>query len=185
MVPFAAAGLLSLPWAREDSKLDLLLDGAAWLLFVAGATFRWWATLYVGGRKEGFLVKDGPYSICRNPLYLGTFLLIAAITVFVHSITFALGLMVASFYYLGITVSSEERTLRHKFGEDYDQYCRQTPRLFPRFMRLRAPSLIEVRLSGVIAEYFRTLRWVWIPFLAEAVAHLRTETWWPHVFHFP
>jgi protein-S-isoprenylcysteine O-methyltransferase Ste14 len=47
---------------------------AGWCLW-PGATLRLWSTLYIGGRKRVVLVSDGPYSLCRNPLYVGTFLI--------------------------------------------------------------------------------------------------------------
>lgn len=58
---------------------------AGWLLFLAGAFYRWWATLYIGGRKSKSLVCDGPYSTCRHALYFGTFLMVLAIAVFAES----------------------------------------------------------------------------------------------------
>ncbi len=38
------------------------------MLFLAGAAFRFWATLYLGGRKDAVVVDTGPYSLCRHPL---------------------------------------------------------------------------------------------------------------------
>ena len=78
LVPPAVATFLSQPIIREESWLDVAGDVLAWLLFVYGGALRLWATLYVGGRKGRVVVCEGPYSLCRNPLYLGTFLLAAS-----------------------------------------------------------------------------------------------------------
>ncbi|MFV2065761.1 MAG: isoprenylcysteine carboxylmethyltransferase family protein, partial [Pirellulales bacterium] len=79
LVPFAVVAFMTPPYAAEGSSLDFLADAMAWLIFVMGGTFRWWATLYIGNRKQCVLVTDGPYSLCRNPLYVGTFLIVLSI----------------------------------------------------------------------------------------------------------
>src|SRR5690242_19500682 len=89
IAPFTVAAALSAPRISQNSALDLALGVAGWLCFSAGALFRWWASLYIGGRKHQELVLDGPYSVCRNPLYLGSFLLALSIAFFLHSLTFA------------------------------------------------------------------------------------------------
>ncbi|MEC8795319.1 MAG: methyltransferase, partial [Pseudomonadota bacterium] len=37
---------------------------------IAGVLGRFWAVLYIGGRKNNMVMQDGPYSVCRHPLYL-------------------------------------------------------------------------------------------------------------------
>ncbi len=185
LVPFAVATLLSWPFVREHSLWHLPLEAAGWTCFLIGLGFRWWATLYIGGRKQATVVSDGPYSLCRNPLYVGTFLMTLAIAFFVPSLTFAAGLTVASLFYLSVTVSAEEKWLRHTFGDEYTRYCQEVPRFFPRIRRPRTLPVIEVISKGLRAELIRAARYVWVPLLAEGVAHLRFETWWPHLWRLP
>jgi protein-S-isoprenylcysteine O-methyltransferase Ste14 len=111
---------------------------AGWVCFCLGGMLRWWATLYIGDRKGQRLVVEGPYSLCRNPLYLGTFLIVLSIAVTLASISFMLWLMVVSAIYLHVTVSDEERRLRHRFGEAYLRYCRDVPVLCQLLLALRA-----------------------------------------------
>jgi hypothetical protein len=80
--------LLSVPMVAEDSWQDEVLDILAWVVFLAGAGLRFWATLYIGGRKEWTLVNDGPYSLCRNPLYVGSLLMLLSIGLLLDSLTF-------------------------------------------------------------------------------------------------
>src|SRR5438270_10696869 len=40
--------------------------------FMVGAGFRWWATLYIGGRKLDTVVRQGPYSIDRKSTRLNS-----------------------------------------------------------------------------------------------------------------
>lgn len=185
ITPFALLAALSVPIISEESIVDFLFDAAGWACFFAGATFRWWATMYVGGRKEQELTVDGPYSVCRNPLYLGTFLLTLSIAFFLHTLMFAVGLVIASQLYLLVTVPWEEKRLLKKFGERYHAYRQRVPIFFPEFSKFQSPPTIQVNLNGLTGEFRIALRWIWIPLLAEAVAHLRTESWWPALLRLP
>jgi protein-S-isoprenylcysteine O-methyltransferase Ste14 len=185
ITPFAILAGLSVPLVKEESVADFLLSAAGWVCFFAGATFRWWATLYVGGRKDQELAVDGPYSVCRNPLYLGTFLLTLSIAFFVHSLMFAIGLFIATPLYLWVTVPWEEARLKERFGERYEVYRARVPKFIPSFLRLQSPATIPVSVSGLAGEFRISARWIWIPLLAEAFAHLRMESWWPDVLHLP
>lgn len=185
LVPFACIVLFSRAPLPEGTPLEFWFDAAGWLLFAAGAAFRWWATLYIGGRKTKELACEGPYSICRNPLYFGTFLMCLSVAVFMQSLTFAGGLAIASMFYLAVTVSNEEHHLQNAFGAKYTDYCSRVPRFWPRPSLFQSPTTIEVSVRGLAAEAGRTFRWVWLPVLCEFVAHLRAELWWPHPFHLP
>jgi protein-S-isoprenylcysteine O-methyltransferase Ste14 len=185
ITPFAILALLSVPISGRGSWGDLRFDLIGWLFFVAGAATRWWATLYIGGRKTRSIVCDGPYSLCRNPLYIGTFLMGVSVAIFIESLTFAVGLLLASVYYLSITVPAEEQKLRAKWGEEYESYCQRVPRFWPRFSNFHTPDSITVNVDGLMAEVWRTSRWLWIPVLAELIEHVKGEPWWPRLFHLP
>ena len=187
LAPFAVGTLLSEPSVPANTPWYLLLEAVGWTCFLVGGTVRWWATLYIGGRKTMNVVSEGPYSICRNPLYVGTFLIVLAIAFYLPSLTFAAGLAVTSVFYLGVTVSAEERRLGQMFGAAYARYCEEVPRFFPRLRIPRTEPVIEVVMDGLKAEAVRAARYVWVPLIAEAIAHLRLvlESWWPHYWSLP
>jgi protein-S-isoprenylcysteine O-methyltransferase Ste14 len=185
IAPFAVATVLSPPGALEGTWTDIEFDFAGWMLFMIGAAFRWWATFYIGGRKLDMVVADGPYSICRNPLYVGTFLMGIGIAFFLQSLTFAAGFGLAAVFYLGVTVPAEEILLREKFGQTFLDYCRKVPRYLPRLRNFQSPSRFPLNISGLRAEGLRSARWIWLPVLCEIVAHLRMEEWWPRLLHLP
>lgn len=185
MAPFAVLALLSEPSILRPSWADVTCDVLGWTCFVAGAAIRWWATLHIGGNKTSLLVTSGPYSLCRNPLYLGTLLLVLAVASFLKSLTLAGGVVVASIYYLAITVPAEERYLRHRLGRPYLEYCQRVPRFLPRLATFEAPTLIEVRRAGLVAEAWRAARWMWIPVVCEMISQARLEAWWPKLTNLP
>ena len=177
--------LLSTPLIREGMWSDSLIDLFAWLCFVGGVTFRFWATLYVGGRKRHTLVCHGPYSVCRNPLYLGSLLLALSAGFYLKSITFAAFLALAMLGYIFLTVPAEEKDLRLILGQPYEDYCRRVPRFWPRWNLFEAPPETTFKLHGLRLEARRALLWMLLPWCGEAFAHLRVLPWWPHLFLLP
>jgi hypothetical protein len=150
-----------------------------------GAAVRWWATLYIGGKKYNSVVTEGPYSICRNPLYLGTFLMLMGFSLYLESLTFAAGCLLAAIFYMSVTVSAEEAKLRAKFGQPFVDYCQAVPRFWPRFRLFHSPAEITVSVRGLWSEAYRAARWMWLPLVGEVLAQCRTETWFPRWFHMP
>jgi protein-S-isoprenylcysteine O-methyltransferase Ste14 len=79
------------------------------------------------------LVISGPYQLCRNPIelgaifyYLGVGTLYAGIEIGI--ICFLLGFIVGSTYHKYI----EEKELETRFGDEYREYKKKTPFLFPK-----------------------------------------------------
>ncbi len=174
---------LSTPMIREGTWLDSLMDFLAWICFIGGVFFRFWSTLYVGGRKRHSLMTEGPYSICRNPLYVGSFLLTLCAGVYLKSLTFTAFIALASFTYIFFTVPAEEKDLREIHGAAFDEYCRKTPRFLPRFALFYAGDSVEVKLHGLRLEAKRCALWMFLPVAGEALAHARVADWWPQLFH--
>ena len=185
LAPALVLTLLSTPLIREGAWGDMLMDLLAWLCFVGGVTFRFWSTLYVGGRKRHTLVCQGPYSVCRNPLYLGSLLLSMSAGFYLKSLTFAAFLTVVMLGYIFLTVPTEEDDLRLMLGEPYEEYCRRVPRFWPRWSLFAAPAETMFTLHGLRVEGKRALVWMLLPWLGEALAHLRVLPWWPHLFSLP
>lgn len=185
ILPAATAVALSQPRNWTSESTSLVFQALGWILFTFGALYRWWATLYIGGRKGEVLVCDGPYSQCRNPLYFGTFLITMAIPVMVQSLLLATTVLAASVFYLHVTVRDEERRLQQRFGSRFLEYRSDVPMFWPRLGRYHASECVEVRLEGLRAELLRSLRWCWVPFLCHVFVVLRVQAWWPHYFDLP
>ena len=78
------------------------------------------------------LVVRGPYRYVRNPMYLGAGLALAGAALFYQTaalVAYAAGFLVLMHV---VVVLYEEPTLREAFGKDYDAYCRQVGRWWPR-----------------------------------------------------
>lgn len=177
--------LVSSAWFDEDTWIELSIDIVAWVTFLLGAAMRLWATLYVGGRKEQTLVTEGPYSITRNPLYVGSFLMALALGIFLQSLVFIAAVVVVAWVHMALTVRAEERGLRIVHGDAFDAYCASTPGFFPSLRRFRSPPTVTVNVSALRREMSRLVRWFMLAVCMDAVAHLREAPWWPHLLRLP
>ena len=125
-------------------RVPVWMDLAGILLIVAGVLGRFWAILYVGGRKDKTVVQEGPYSICRHPLYLFSTIATAGLGLMLGSVTLALLLSGGAFYILSRTAAGEEVVLRKMYGSAYDDYAAQTPRILPAIGQFRTGPRIDV-----------------------------------------
>lgn len=78
------------------------------------------------------LVVKGLYRYLRNPIYVGYFVLI-----FGEALLFEAGILLAYLFLLFLNIHltvlfHEERSLKRRFGESYEQYCKAVPRWIPR-----------------------------------------------------
>ena len=82
------------------------------------------------GRTES-LVVQGPYKHVRHPLYLGVVSLIVGWWLLLDY-TFLLLSAIFMFLWFNFVVAPfEERELRAMFGEEYEQYSNEVPRMIP------------------------------------------------------
>jgi protein-S-isoprenylcysteine O-methyltransferase Ste14 len=120
-------------------SLSSLLAGAA--VAVAGLAIRAWASGHL--RKMAELTTSGPYAHTRNPLYLGTFLIVvgASLAGGVWWLACAAG---AAYLLVYVPVMlAEIDTMRALFPEAYDEYARAVPLFLPRLTPARAPGAAE------------------------------------------
>lgn len=146
-----------LEWlALETSRAGILrflyatpvVIAAGALLAALGMVLRVWGTAYIGPvavnnrrMQAPQLVADGPYRYVRNPLYLGSWFMLAAIA-FLMPPTGALVAMPLISLFLLRLVLGEEAFLAAEIGEPYRAYRRAVPRLIPR-LRSNLPSNVQ------------------------------------------
>jgi len=84
------------------------------------------------------LVVEGIFAHCRNPLYVGNFLVLCGLGFAANSIWFfVVGLPLFAFAYAAI-IAAEENYLRGRFNAEYDEYCARVNRFLPRLKGLGA-----------------------------------------------
>ncbi|MCL4675122.1 MAG: isoprenylcysteine carboxylmethyltransferase family protein [Pararhodobacter sp.] len=124
--------------ANEVLHTALEMIGA--LTIVAAVLGRFWAILYIGGRKNDEVVQIGPYSMCRHPLYFSSTLGVVGFGLMLGSFTLAAALGIVTFVILSQTAKREERFLRVEFAPTYDEYARRVPMIWPRWSQFHSPT---------------------------------------------
>ncbi len=133
LVALAVAAMLAWPEVTSiPGRLAAPLVTLGWLWLAVGVVL--WATTvhrFLRGFRAGELITDGPFALCRNPLY-------ASLALFVLP---ALGLLLSTWTLLALvpvaawlTVRAarrEERDLARVFGAQWDEYAARTGRLLP------------------------------------------------------
>jgi len=104
---------------------------------IAGVLFRSWAAGVLN--KNSMLATNGPYALTRNPLYLGTFLLMIGFCAIIGEIHNFVALFLLALLLYQTKIEREEAYLGNKFGSDWTNYVRSTPKLIPR--RLYAKNM--------------------------------------------
>ena len=110
-------------------------------LIVVGESIRIYGVRFAGGatrtREVGApsLCTSGPYSRCRNPLYLGNMIIYCGVVLMAGG-QFLWPLLFIVFFFFtlqySMIISLEEETLVKLFGNEYQLYRESVPRLFPR-----------------------------------------------------
>lgn len=122
-----------------------LLAQAAGFALVAGAVlWRLWTTLFIAGRKEAGLVRDGPYAGCRHPLYLGSIAAALGIGLTTRSVAMAMALPLVIGALAAVAARSEDAALRAAHGDAWRAYRAVTPAFLPGWRRMETPALVSV-----------------------------------------
>ena len=110
-------------------------------LIVVGESIRIYGVRFAGGatrtREVGApsLCTSGPYSRCRNPLYLGNMIIYCGVVLMAGGQFLWPLLFIVFFFFMlqySMIISLEEETLVKLFGNEYQLYRESVPRLFPR-----------------------------------------------------
>lgn len=159
--------------AHEDSVTSAALFVFGIALAGLASVGRLWCGLYISGYKNAELITTGPYSMCRNPLYMFSILGFAGVGFASETFTLGVVLLAAALMLYPLVIAHEEASLRQRFGERFERYCRETPRrLLPRPSDLREPDTYTVDPRRFRRAMLDALWFVWLAALLEIVEAL-------------
>lgn len=104
------------------------------VLVVTGLALRSWAAGILHKNRE--LTTSGPYSLIRNPLYAGSFLMMFGFCTLLSDLTNFLFIVGPVLVIYIVKVRQEEKLLAATFPQEWPGYSRTTPRFFPRLKRV-------------------------------------------------
>ncbi|MDR3353625.1 MAG: isoprenylcysteine carboxylmethyltransferase family protein [Synergistaceae bacterium] len=151
-----ALGLVYLlVFAFSEKKLETAMPAMTGMMIVAGCILvglgivgRLWCAQYIAGHKTESLVTEGPYSVCRNPLYFFSLLGGIGVGLCTESLTLTLVILMAFAVIYPITILNEERDLLKLHGKSYVRYMSAVPRFLPKWSLFREPAeyLVDTRI---------------------------------------
>ncbi len=142
-IPF----LLLMVIFAEPSIISLIIGFA---IAISGELMRFWGVSWAGSetRTTGgvggtYLIISGPFAFVRNPLYVGNILLYTGIGIMSWSLFPYLQIAAVMFFAVQyhFIVLEEEKYLKEKFGETYNEYVKNVPRFIPRFTSYKDSTL--------------------------------------------
>ena len=156
-----------------NSWLQDLVELTGYALLVVAACWRVWCISFIGGAKDNQLAISGPYSIVRNPLYLGSFLGIIGfgLAVGLPGLAGTLALLFGALY--PAVVALEEAYLLNRFGLDYVLYCKKVPRWIPHWSKYSEPATILVSPQKLRQGILDSMWYLWAFAFAEVLEMLR------------
>jgi protein-S-isoprenylcysteine O-methyltransferase Ste14 len=101
--------------------------------------------------KQQVLTVTGPYAYTRNPLYLGSFILMIGAAVVANSWPSTLILLCYFALFYSFVMRREERELYQHHGDAFQQYARTVPLFLPRL----TPAKFSAENPGAfsVAQY--------------------------------
>ncbi len=149
------------------------------MLINFGELFRIYSVAFIGtvsrtrshstGQK---LITTGPFAFVRNPLYVGNFGITAGFALFGGVVWLFAATVVLFCVQYHFIVRFEENLLIDRFGQDYADFCRTTPRWVPQ----RLPKLEEIEwpdnFSASLKSEKRTLTTIFALLIILAVRGL-------------
>jgi len=140
--------LFLVPEMNHESSLAQSRFYVYGCLFVSliGLSIRIYTVGYTPDRTSGRNTKQhvadslnttGIYSVVRNPLYLGNFLLWFGVGLLCHHIWFIIIFCLTFMLFYERIIYSEEQFLQNKFGDIYIKWSEKTPAIIPGFRNFK------------------------------------------------
>ena len=120
-------------------KINLWISGIGIGIVAVRIWLKWWAMLTLGEywsvqieiRESHKLIKEGPYRYLRHPAYLSNLMAYLGIPLIANAYYTLIGMLLIYVPFNLIRLYLEEKELIRKFGEEYEDYRKKVPPLFP------------------------------------------------------
>lgn len=122
---------------------------------------RIWCAIYIDGYKNDQLIQDGPYSICRNPLYIFSFFGVAGVLIGAQVLSLLVIVIPIYWAYFSFVIKSEEERLSELFGQEFIHYSSEIHRFLPSFTKYWSRDTIEVKPRLVFRSIIRSSFFMW------------------------
>lgn len=143
---------------------------------------RLWCSVYIAGYKTDHLITQGPYSLCRNPLYFFSLLGAVGVGLCSETISIPLIIFIAFAAYYPFVITSEETRLLRLHTSKFERYMKEVPRFFPKLSLLKEPEEYVVRPRVLKRHMVDALWFIWLAGILEIVEELHALKILPELF---
>ena len=150
-----------------------VIENWGFILAAFAAIGRVYCTAFLGGFKNQQVVDHGPFSVCRNPLYLFSLIGVTGIALMTVNILVIVILPLGVLLIYLSLIKREEVYLTEKFGAAYLAYKEHTPMLIPNFKLYHAPKTIEMTPRTIRNAMIDAMMWLLAFPLIEGIEYLQ------------
>jgi len=178
----------------NESIISNLLKSSAITIGILGLFVRSFTIGYTPKNTSGRNTKDGQiahslnttglYSLIRNPLYLGNYLMWLSIAMLTGNIWFVLLFSLVFWIYYERIVYTEEHFLRYKFGKIYLDWASSTPPFLPTHFNYIKPNIyfswkkvLKKEKNGLFALFLVFFIFETVSVFAKEKTFLIEENW--------
>ncbi len=137
-------GIVSLLATIYVAKPNAKSIAIGFFFIMLGTFFRAWSSGYINKNNE--LATEGPYSLTKNPLYFGNFILGIGIAIASNSLYGYIIFSVYYFIFFPALIIMENNRMKAKFGKKYEEWSKGLNTFFP--------SIKKINFSGFNISYY-------------------------------
>jgi protein-S-isoprenylcysteine O-methyltransferase Ste14 len=163
-------------WRWSDNTVwDFVIEWTGYVFLLLGVALRIWSTLYIGQHKSKKLITKGPFSICRNPLYIGSLLVLTGVSLcFENLVLLAIGLVLIVPIHIFV-VLAEEKHLFELFGQQYAEYAKRVPRFGFSLRNFSTPETIEISTTAIYRVTREVMLVLTVPVIGDLIELLHAS----------
>lgn len=173
-IGLAAIALSALVDSRWEHPIRHGIETVGLFFIVVSIFGRTWCSLYIHGRKNREIVDRGPYSVCRNPLYVFSIIGAAGVGSLSGSLTIGFAAAVLTSLVFFLVVFKEEHLLTATYGDRYRTYQRRVPRFLPNFSLYANSVIADVNFTGILRTFADACVFLAAVPVMETLEYLRT-----------
>ncbi|MBS4015891.1 MAG: isoprenylcysteine carboxylmethyltransferase family protein [Candidatus Latescibacteria bacterium] len=139
MAIYSITDYVSLNWTQVSFAYPYL-NIAGLIVFALGVLIRLATLFHLLNQPQNKLVRSGLFNVCRHPRYLGTLLQIIAIPLIFSSYLGLIASLIFGLLLIYLEMQAEEQVLSKQYKDEYIEYQKHVPFLFPNLERLSRPK---------------------------------------------
>ncbi len=163
---------------------DLALESIGIIFIGVCVAGRLWASMYIAGNKAHTMVRSGPYSIVRHPLYLCSFIGAVGLGLFTKNMIIMVSLPVVFMLHYVLVIIGEENEMIELHGRSYLSYVEEVPRIIPNFKIYKDANYVQVQTRIYSRSLMDTIWFIWGTVLIDTITKLQDSFILPVLFAF-